>query len=51
MSATFWTGLQMDYDAARTKDSLSGKVARIKPWPRPRSRSRSRAGNLPAATA
>jgi addiction module HigA family antidote len=39
MSDTFWTGLQMDYDAARAKDSLSGTLAGIKPWPRPRRRS------------
>ncbi len=39
MSETFWTGLQMDFDAARAKDSLSGALAKITPWPRPRRRS------------
>lgn len=28
----FWTGLQMDYDAAKTRDSLSETLTRIKPW-------------------
>lgn len=32
MSDHFWTGLQMDYDAATTKDSLSKTLAKIKPW-------------------
>jgi addiction module HigA family antidote len=36
MSETFWTGLQMDYDAARAKDSLRRTLAEITPWPRPR---------------
>jgi antitoxin HigA-1 len=39
MSETFWTGLQMDYDAARAKDSLSRTLAKIKPWPRTPARS------------
>ena len=39
MSDTFWTGLQLDYDAARTKGSLVRTLAKIKPWPRPRTRS------------
>jgi addiction module HigA family antidote len=34
MSEGFWTGLQMDYDAAKTKDSLAGTLAGIKPWNR-----------------
>ncbi|MCE9635660.1 MAG: HigA family addiction module antidote protein [Planctomycetes bacterium] len=38
MSDTFWIGLQMDYDAARAKDTLSRTLAKIKPWPRPRAR-------------
>ena len=32
MSEGFWTGLQMDYDAAKTKDSLAKTLAQIKPW-------------------
>ena len=34
MSEGFWVGLQLDYDAAKTKDSLAATLARIKPWPR-----------------
>jgi addiction module HigA family antidote len=34
MSDTFWTELQMDYDAARAKDALSRTLSKIKPWPR-----------------
>ena len=34
MSEGFWTGLQMDYDAAKAKDSLAKTLARIEPWPR-----------------
>ena len=33
MSDGFWIGLQMDYDAAKTKDSLSSILANIRPWP------------------
>lgn len=33
MSDGFWIGLQMDYDAAKTKDSLSAILANIRPWP------------------
>jgi addiction module HigA family antidote len=33
MSEDFWIGLQMDYDAAKTKDSLAKTLAKIKPWP------------------
>ncbi len=32
MSEEFWTGLQMDYDAAKTKDSLAKTLAKITPW-------------------
>ena len=34
MSDGFWIGLQMDYDAAKAKDSLARTLASIKPWPR-----------------
>jgi plasmid maintenance system antidote protein VapI len=34
MSEDFWIGLQMDYDAAKTKDTLAKTLANIKPWPR-----------------
>jgi hypothetical protein len=33
MWESFWTGLQMDYDAAKTKDSPAKTLADIKPWP------------------
>ncbi|KAF0242492.1 MAG: hypothetical protein FD180_3875 [Planctomycetota bacterium] len=36
MTEGFWTGLQLDYDAARAKDALAKTLARIKPWPRRR---------------
>jgi len=32
MSEDFWTGLQMDYDASKTKDLLAKTLANIKPW-------------------
>lgn len=32
MSDDFWIGLQMDYDAANAKDSLSKILAEIRPW-------------------
>ena len=32
MSEGFWLGLQMDYDAAKAKDSLGKTLSRIKPW-------------------
>ena len=32
MSGDFWIGLQMDYDAAKAKDSLAKTLARIRPW-------------------
>lgn len=31
MSDGFWIGLQMDYDAAETKDALAKVLSRIKP--------------------
>lgn len=36
MSEDFWIGLQMDYDAAKTKDSLAKTLANIKPWTKSR---------------
>lgn len=32
MSEEFWIGLQMDYDAAKAKDSMAKTLAKIKPW-------------------
>jgi len=32
MSDGFWTGLQMDHDAAETKDMLAKTLAKITPW-------------------
>jgi addiction module HigA family antidote len=32
MSEGFWIGLQVDYDAARAKDSLAKTLVGIKPW-------------------
>lgn len=32
MSDGFWTGLQMDHDAAQTKDVLAKTLAKITPW-------------------
>lgn len=32
MSEGFWTGLQLDYDAAKAKDTLAKELAQIKPW-------------------
>ena len=40
MSECFWIGLQADYDAAKTRDSLAKTLARIKPWPHTHNRSR-----------
>jgi addiction module HigA family antidote len=34
MSEGFWIGLQMDYDAARTKDALAKTLAKIRPLAR-----------------
>lgn len=31
-SERFWIGLQLDYDAAKAKDSLAKTLAKIKPW-------------------
>lgn len=33
MSEGFWTGLQLDHDAANAKDALAAELASIKPWP------------------
>src|SRR4029077_2878418 len=41
MSETFWVGLQMDYDAAKTKDAIAHTLARIKPWSRGAAHARS----------
>jgi len=32
MTDDFWTGLQLDYDAAIAKDSLKVVLSKIKPW-------------------
>jgi len=32
MSEGFWTGLQLDYEAALAKDALKETLAKIKPW-------------------
>jgi antitoxin HigA-1 len=32
MSDGFWTGLQMDHDAAQAKDVLAKTLAKITPW-------------------
>lgn len=32
MSETFWTGLQLDYESAKAKDSLARTLAGIKPF-------------------
>jgi plasmid maintenance system antidote protein VapI len=32
MSEAFWTGLQMAYDAAKTKDALGSTLDKITPW-------------------
>ncbi len=39
MSEGFWIGLQMDFDAARTKAALARTLQKIKPWARSRVRS------------
>jgi addiction module HigA family antidote len=31
MNDAFWTGLQLDHDAARAKDELADELAKIKP--------------------
>jgi len=33
MSEGFWIGLQLDHDAAVTKEALAQTLASIKPWP------------------
>src|SRR5690554_5903771 len=32
MSEGFWAGLQLDYDAATTKDALAAELEQIRPW-------------------
>lgn len=32
MSEGFWTGLQLDYDVASTRDTLAPVLERIRPW-------------------
>lgn len=32
MSENFWTGLQLDYDAAKAKDLLEKTLSKIRPW-------------------
>lgn len=32
MSEGFWTGLQLDFDSAHAKDSLTKTLAKITPW-------------------
>jgi addiction module HigA family antidote len=32
-SEGFWTGLQLDHDAAKARDELADALDRIKPWP------------------
>jgi len=32
MSEEFWTGLQLDYEAAKAKDALAGTLEEIRPW-------------------
>jgi len=39
MSDGFWIGLQLDYDAAKAKDSLAKVLSRIKPRLEPKMRS------------
>jgi hypothetical protein len=34
LSEDFWIGLQMVYDAAKTRDALAKTLVNIKPWPR-----------------
>lgn len=33
MSENFWIGLQLDHDAAKTKDSIEGTLMKIRTWP------------------
>ena len=39
MSDDFWTGLQMDFDAAKARDSLGTVLAKIRPWTNSETRS------------
>lgn len=32
LSDDFWTGLQLDYEAATAKDAMGEALARIRPW-------------------
>jgi addiction module HigA family antidote len=32
MSEDFWTGLQLDHDAAKAKDALKAVLSKIRPW-------------------
>lgn len=32
MSEGFWTGLQLDYDAAKVRDALAAELEQIRPW-------------------
>lgn len=32
MSEGFWTGLQLDYDAATARDALATELEQIRPW-------------------
>mgnify|MGYP001219749703 FL=1 len=32
-SEGFWTGLQLDHDAAKARDELAETLDRIRPWP------------------
>ncbi|HSV16657.1 MAG TPA: HigA family addiction module antitoxin [Tepidisphaeraceae bacterium] len=32
LSDGFWTGLQVDFDAAKAKDALATTLGKIKPW-------------------
>ncbi|MFZ7096417.1 HigA family addiction module antitoxin [Luteimonas dalianensis] len=32
MSEGFWTGLQLDYDAAKARDALAAELEQIRPW-------------------
>ncbi len=38
MSEGFWTGLQLDFDSANAKDSLTKTLAKITPWSEVKSR-------------
>jgi addiction module HigA family antidote len=38
MSDGFWTGLQMDFESAKARDSLATTLRKIKPWSAPAQR-------------